>query len=478
MYKIHDKHYKLLFLNGKSFIIYKDYWLNFFNKTEESRDIFMAKITFKGGVHPYEGKELSKDKPISEYLPKEEVAIPISQHIGAPAKPIVKKGDEVLIGQLIAEASGFISANVHASVSGTVKKIEPRLLANGSKCDCIIIENDCVFKEINYEKPKPLDELSREEIVDLVKKAGIVGMGGAGFPTNVKLSPKEPDKIDYVIVNGSECEPYLTSDYRRLIEDPEDLILGLKCMLKIFPNAQGIIGIEDNKMDAIKKISQIVEDEERITVKKLQTKYPQGAERMLIYALTGRKVNSAMLPADAGCVVDNVDTVFAIQNAVINGIPLTRRIVTVTGDAIANPQNFWVPIGTNQRDLVEAAGGFIEEPEKIISGGPMMGMALSSIDIPITKGSSAILAFIKDPLNDVTQTACINCGRCVEICPGRVVPTKLAKLAAKGDMEGFLKNYGLECCECGCCSYICPAKRDLTQAIKTMRKRALAQRKK
>ena len=185
-----------------------------------------------------------------------------------------------------------------------------------------------------------------------------------------------------------------------------------------------------------------------------------------------------MLPADAGCVVDNVDTVFAIQNAVINGIPLTRRIVTVTGDAIANPQNFWVPIGTNQRDLVEAAGGFIEEPEKIISGGPMMGMALSSIDIPITKGSSAILAFVKDPLNDVTQTACINCGRCVEICPGRVVPTKLAKLAAKGDMEGFLKNYGLECCECGCCSYICPAKRDLTQAIKTMRKRALAQRKK
>ena len=438
----------------------------------------MSLLTFKGGIHPYEGKELSKDKAIVEYFPKGDVAISMSQHIGAPAKPVVNVGDYVLTGQLIGEASGFISANVHSSVSGKVKAIEPRMLVNGSKATCIIIENDGKFDEVEFEKPKSLEELSKEEIVELVKKAGIVGMGGAGFPTNVKLSPKEPDKIDYVIVNGAECEPYLTSDYRRLIEEPEVVIVGLKVMLKLFDNAKGIIAVEDNKLDAIAKLKELVKSEDRIEIKTLYTKYPQGAERMLINAVTGRKINSSMLPADAGCVVDNVDTVFAIKSAVIDGRPLIKRVITVTGDAINEPHNFLVRTGTNHSELIDAAGGFKEEPEKIISGGPMMGMTISTIDVPVTKTSSALLCYVKDPLSKEKETNCINCGRCVSVCPGRIIPTRLAEFSERGDMENFVKYNGLECCECGCCSYICPAKRNLTQAIKSMRKQVLASKKK
>ena len=438
----------------------------------------MSLLTFKGGIHHYEGKELSKDKAIVEYFPKGDVAISMSQHIGAPAKPVVNVGDYVLTGQLIGEASGFISANVHSSVSGKVKAIEPRMLVNGSKATCIIIENDGKFDEVEFEKPKSLEELSKEEIVELVKKAGIVGMGGAGFPTNVKLSPKEPDKIDYVIVNGAECEPYLTSDYRRLIEEPEVVIVGLKVMLKLFDNAKGIIAVEDNKLDAIAKLKELVKSEDRIEIKTLYTKYPQGAERMLINAVTGRKINSSMLPADAGCVVDNVDTVFAIKSAVIDGRPLIKRVITVTGDAVNEPHNFLVRTGTNHSELIDAAGGFKEEPEKIISGGPMMGMAISTIDVPVTKTSSALLCYVKDPLSKVKETNCINCGRCVSVCPGRIIPTRLAEFSERGDMENFVKYNGLECCECGCCSYICPAKRNLTQAIKSMRKQVLASKKK
>ena len=438
----------------------------------------MSLLTFKGGIHPYEGKELSKDKAIAEYLPKGDVAISMSQHIGAPAKPVVNVGDYVLTGQLIGEASGFISANVHSSVSGKVKTIEPRMLVNGSKATCIIIENDGKFDEVEFEKPKNLEELSKAEIVELVKKAGVVGMGGAGFPTNVKLSPKEPDKIDYVIVNGAECEPYLTSDYRRLIEEPEVVVSGLKVMLKLFDNAKGIIAVEDNKPDAIAKLKELVKSEDRIEVKTLYTKYPQGAERMLINAVTGRRINSSMLPADAGCVVDNVDTVFSIKSAVIDGRPLIKRVITVTGDAINEPQNFLVRTGTNHSELIDAAGGFKEEPEKIISGGPMMGMAMSTIDVPVTKTSSALLCYIEDPLSKVNETNCINCGRCVSVCPGRIIPTRLAEFSERGDMENFVKYNGLECCECGCCSYICPAKRNLTQAIKSMRKQVLASKKK
>lgn len=438
----------------------------------------MSILTFRGGIHPYEGKELSKDTAITEYFPKGEISISLSQHIGAPAKPVVAIGDKVLVGQLIGEAQGFISANVHSSVSGTVKAIEPRQLVNGNKSTCIIIDNDEKYEEVEFEKPKPLDQLSKEEIVSLVKKAGVVGMGGAGFPTNVKLSPKNADEIDYVIVNGSECEPYLTSDYRRMMEDPEILIDGLKIMLRLFDKAKGIIAIEDNKMDAFIKLKELVKNEERIEVRKLYTKYPQGAERMLIYAVTGRKVNSSMLPADAKCVVDNVDTVFGIHCAVTDGRPLIKRVITVTGDAVEKPQNFLVRVGTNHQELIDAAGGFKEEPEKIISGGPMMGMAINTLDVPVTKTSSALLCYIKDPLSEITQTNCINCGRCVSVCPARIIPSRLAKFANRGDQDSFVEYSGMECCECGCCSYICPAKLNLTQAIKTMRKQVLASKKK
>lgn len=438
----------------------------------------MAKLTFAGGIHPDDGKDLSKDKPIREVLPQGDLVYPLSQHIGAPAQPIVKKGDRVLTGQKIAEAGGFVSAPIYATVSGTVKAIEPRRVVTGDNVMSIVVENDELYEEIDWPEVPPFEELSREDKINMIREAGIVGMGGAGFPTAVKLSPKEPEKIEYVIVNCAECEPYLTSDYRKMLEEPEKLIGGLKVSLSLFENARGILAVEDNKPDCIGKLKRLTKDENKITVKALKTKYPQGSERQLIYATTGRAIHSAMLPADAGCVVNNVDTVIAIYNAVIEGKPLMHRIVTVTGDAIVNPQNFKVRIGTNYHELIDEAGGFIEPPVKIVSGGPMMGFGIFDLDVPTTKTSSALLCMTKDQVSAMEPTACINCGKCVEVCPGRVVPRKLADYAEYYDEEAFVKNNGMECCECGCCSYVCPAKRPLTQVIKSMRKIQLAKKKK
>lgn len=437
----------------------------------------MAKLTFVGGIHPYDGKDLSKDKPIKAVLPKGDLVYPLSQHIGAPAKPIVEKGDHVLTGQKIAEAGAFVSAPIYATVSGTVKAIEPRRVVTGDNVMSIIIENDGLYDEVEYPEMKPLEEMSREEIIELVKEAGIVGMGGAGFPTFIKLSPKEPEKIDYVIVNCAECEPYLTSDYRRMLEEPEKLVQGLKVSLQLFDYAKGILAVEDNKPDCIELLKKLTKDEERISVKALKTKYPQGAERQLIYATTGRKINSTMLPADVGCVVNNVDTVVAIYNAVIEGKPLMNRIVTVTGDAIADPRNFIVRIGTNYHELIEEAGGFKKDPVKIVSGGPMMGFGIFDLDVPTTKTASALLCLTEDDVSMMEPGPCINCGRCVEVCPGRIVPRLLADYAENYNEEAFLAHDGMECCECGCCSYVCPAKRPLTQTIKSMRKMQLAKKK-
>ena len=438
----------------------------------------MGLLTFKGGVHPNDGKSLAKDKEIVELLPKGDLVYPLSQHIGAPASPIVKKGDHVLKGQMIAEAGGFVSAPIYASVSGTVKAIEPHVNPTGAKVNCIVIENDGQYEEVEYPPVKPLSELTKEEILNMIANAGIVGMGGAGFPTRVKLSPKEPDKIDYIIANCAECEPYITADYRRMMETPELLVEGMKVILKLFDNAKGIFRVEDNKPDCIAKLKELVKDEPRMEVKTLMTKYPQGAERQLIYATTGRAINSTMLPADAGCVVDNVETVISIYNAVVKGIPSMERVVTVSGDGVANPGNYKVLFGTNQRELVEAAGGLKEGCEKVISGGPMMGFAMYTLDTPITKTSSSILCLSKDEVSASTATACINCGRCVEACPSRIIPSRLADLAERHDEAGFVKMNGLECVECGSCSYVCPAKRHLKQAIGSMRKTALANKKK
>lgn len=438
----------------------------------------MAKLTFLGGVHPYDGKDLSKDKPIKEVLPKGDLVYPLSQHIGAPANPIVKKGDHVLTGQKIAEAAGFVSAPIYATVSGTVKAIEPRRVVTGDNVMSIVIENDGAYEEVEYPPVKPLEEMSREEVVNLIKEAGVVGMGGAGFPTFIKMSPKEPDKIDYIIANCAECEPYLTSDYRRMLETPELLIDGMRIILSIFPKAQGVFAVEDNKPDCVKLLKELTKDEDRMSVKAVKTKYPQVAERMLIYAVTGRAINSDMLPADAGCIVDNVDTIVAIRRAVREGKPLMHRIVTVTGDAIADPRNFTVRIGTNYAELVEEAGGFKQDPVKIISGGPMMGFGIFDLNVPTTKTASALLCLTKDDVSDMEPTACINCGRCSEACPERLLPGRLSTYAVHGDAENFVKENGMECCECGCCSYVCPAKKPLTQTIKSMRKLELANRKK
>ena len=392
----------------------------------------MAKLTFVGGIHPYDGKDLSKDKPIQDVLPKGEMVYPLSQHIGAPAKPIVAKGDRVLAGQKIAESGGFVSAPIYASVSGTVKTIETRRVVTGDLIQSIVIDNDGLYESEEFHPYAPVDKLQKEEIIDIVKEAGIVGMGGAGFPTHVKLSPKDPDKIEYVIANCAECEPYLTSDYRRMMEEPEKIVGGLQAAMKIFDGrAKGVLAVEDNKKDAAAKLREAAKGIPDIEVVELKTKYPQGAERQLIFAVTGRQINSSMLPADAGCVVNNCDTIHAIYEAVHFGRPVMKKVMTITGNAIKEPQNLRVRTGTNFRELIEEAGGFTSEPEKIIAGGPMMGIPLISLDVPVVKTSSAILCMTKDEVAACEETACINCGRCVSVCPGRIIPAKLADYAKR-----------------------------------------------
>ncbi len=438
----------------------------------------MARSTFLGGIHPYDGKELTKDKPITVLLPKGDLVFPMSQHIGAPAKPVVAKGDKVLVGQKLGEASGFISADVISSVSGTVKTIEKRLTVSGKMVEAVVIENDNEYQTVEgYGKEQDYKKLTKAEIRNKIKEAGIVGLGGAGFPTHVKLTPKDESKIDYVIVNGAECEPYLTSDYRLMLEEPMKLVEGLKIILQLFDNAKGVIAIEDNKPEAIKIFRELTAGESKIEVRALKTKYPQGGERHLISVVTGRKLNSKKLPADVGCVVDNVDTVISIYMAVAKNTPLIRKIITVTGDAITAPTNLNVRIGTNYQEVLEAAGSFKTQPEKIISGGPMMGTALFTLDLPVSKVTSSLLALVKDKAA-VEESPCIRCARCVEACPLQLMPFTLAELGNRSDEEGFVKLEGLECCACGCCSYACPAKRSLTQSIVQTKNSILAKRKK
>ena len=403
---------------------------------------------------------------------------PLSQHIGAPATAIVAVGDTVLRGQKIADAGGFVSAPIFASVSGTVKAIEPRRVATGDMVNSIIIESDGKFIETGFEACDDYTELSDDQIISKIQNAGIVGMGGAGFPTHVKLSPNKPESIEFIIANCAECEPYLTSDYRSMVEEPEKLITGMKIILQLFPKAKGLLGIEDNKSDVIASLSKLCEHEPRIEVVPLMTKYPQGGERQLIKACTGREINSKMLPADAGCIVDNVATINAVYTAVVEGKPVMDRIFTVTGDSVMEPRNFRICIGTSCKEILEAAGGYIHEPKKIISGGPMMGFALLDVDVPTTKTSGALLCLSEDEVSKYETTACINCGRCVDACPENLIPSRLSKFADHGDKATFEKWYGLECIECGSCSFACPARKPLAQSIKTMKKMVLADKRK
>ena len=439
----------------------------------------MGRGTFSGGIHPWDGKELSKDKPIVRLNPKSEMVFPMAQHIGAPANPVVAVGDAVLVGQCIGEAGGFVSANIISSVSGTVKAIEPRQTVSGAKVMSVVIDNDGEYKTVpGFGEKRDYQNLTPQEIRDIIKEAGIVGMGGAGFPTHVKLTPKNPNDIEYILVNAAECEPYLTSDYREMLEEPEKLVGGLRIVLSMFPDAEGIICIENNKPAAVAVLNELIKNDKNITIKVLKAKYPQGAERNLVYAAVGRQFNSTMLPADVGCIVQNVDTICAIYRAVAENTPLVRRIVTVSGEAVKEPQNFNVPIGTNHAEVVEAAGGFTCEPKKIISGGPMMGVAMYTLDVPVQKTSSAILAFEEDEVELTESSPCIRCGRCVAACPSHLVPQKMEIAARLFDNEAYEKLNGMECYECGSCTYVCPAGRRLTQAFKQTRRSILDARKK
>ena len=437
----------------------------------------MGIATFKGGAHPYEGKILSENCAIQKLDFDGDFVFPVSQHIGAPAKPVVAVGDHVFAGQLLCEAGGFISANVISSVSGTVKAVEPRMQVSGFPVLSVVVESDGKYELAEGVGVKrDYKSLSKEEIRAIVKEAGIVGIGGAGFPTNVKLMPKNDDAIDFLIANGSECEPMLTSDYRLMLEEAEKIIGGLEICLALFPNAKGVIAIENNKPEAIKHMRELTMDKERIEVCELKTKYPEGGERQLINAVTGRYINSTMLPADAGCVVQNVATLLAVYDAVAESTPLMEKVITVTGDAVTNTANVRVRLGSSYARILEAVGGLKTEAHKIICGGPMMGQSLFELDCPVTKPSSAICAFQHDEVAENPTTPCIRCGRCVEVCAEFLVPPLMVRAATHGDLEGFEKLNGMECMECGSCSYICPARRPLTQIFKQARKMVMADR--
>lgn len=427
-------------------------------------------FTFNHGIYLDEKKELSKDKPIKVVQAGKILVFPMQQHIGAKATPKVKVGDSVLVGQIIGEASNAISANVLSSVSGKVNAIEKRLTVGGEIVESIVIENDEKYDAIKgFGLERDYNSLSNEEIISIIKDAGIVGLGGASFPTHVKLMPKDPNSIDYVLVNGAECEPYITSDYRLMIEETETLIKGLQCILKLFKRAKGIICVEDNKKDAYEKITKACSSIPSIETALMKTKYPQGGERQLIYAITGRKISVSKLPSDVGVLVDNVDTVISIGNAVCKSTPLLRRIMTVTGDGFNETANLNVRFGISYQEVIDFVGGFSGQPSKIISGGPMMGLPIYNFDIPVSKNSSALVSFVKDPLENVKETNCINCGRCVEACPINLVPTRMLKSAKNENFDEYIRLNGPECITCGCCSYVCPAKKPLTSYFSYMK---------
>ncbi len=432
----------------------------------------MVGNSFRGGVHPKECKERSRDVPLRSADPKGDLVFLLGQHIGTPARPVVKKNDPVLAGQILAEADGFVSAHVICSCSGTVKALEKRRTVSGRMMDCIVIQNDGEYRCTgNWDKRDEFTALRTEEILSRVKAAGIIGLGGAGFPTHVKLAPKNPQAIRYVIVNGTECEPWLTCNDQLMRTNAAEIADGLEVMLALFPNAEGVVCIEDNKPEAAAAMQKAVSGRQKMRVQVLPTKYSQGGEHSLIRVISGIDYPADMLPADVGCLVDNVGTVYAIGRAVLYGEPLLSHVMTVSGDAVSHPGNFWVREGTGFRDLLEAAGGLKEgaEPKKILAGGPMMGIAMGSLDVPVQRNNNGLTLLLTDD-NEAAEkqaTACLRCGRCLPTCPAGLLPQMMAAAYEAGDLDRFEKKlYGMECVLCGSCTFICPAKRPLTQMFR------------
>jgi Na+-translocating ferredoxin:NAD+ oxidoreductase subunit C len=425
--------------------------------------------TFKiGGVHPPENK-LSANKPIEDLPLPKSVFIPLSQHIGSPASAIVKKRDKVKTGQLIAESAGFVSANIHSSVSGTVKKVDFSADSSGYPKQGIFIdvEGDEWVSSIDRSSELVRDvSLDRQEIIKKIQDAGIVGLGGATFPTHVKLIPPKGLKAEILIINGVECEPYLTSDHRLMLEKAEEILVGTQLLMKALKVEKAIVGIENNKPDAIKLFSDKIKDYPGTDIVALKVKYPQGGEKQLIKAITGREVPSGALPVAVGAIVSNVGTAFAVYEAVQKNKPLFERIVTITGRGLSNPSNFRVRIGTPTSLLISEAGGLTEDPGKMISGGPMMGRAVNNLDVSVTKGTSGILILEKAESLRKEVLNCIRCSRCVEACPMGLEPYLLMTLAGKELFERAEKDKILDCIECGSCSYICPSNRPLLDYIR------------
>lgn len=447
---------------SKGFRMKDQYQHDFFRELIEMIKLKTAP-TFRGGIHPYDGKELTQDIPVVDYMdPKEEMVFPMVQHMGGPCKPVVAKGDRVLRDQIIGEPIG-LGAQIFSSVSGTVVDIRPMLHPSGNMVMSVIVQNDHQYEIA----PKPYEpagykDLSREEILERIRYAGIVGMGGTGYPTYLKLNPGK--KIDYVLINGSETEPFVTSDYRIMLEDSWRIVNGLKIVMSLFEGAEGLICIGSHNPKAIKVMDEYVKEESDISVVSLGSKYPLGSEKHLIYAATKREMIAGKLPSDAGCVVLNVDTAVAISRAITQGRPVQRCIVTVSGDCVASPKNYRVRIGTSIKELLAQTGDFIKTPALFVDGSTMRGRQLSSLDVPVIKTTSCILALSEEYVHSVEEGACIHCGRCAEVCPMRLVPTELDRFVSKGNSKAFASHHGMNCIECGSCQYICPANRKLTQS--------------
>ena len=433
---------------------------------------------FPGGIHLREGKVLSKDEPIITIYPGREMVYPLKQHMGEPAISIVRPGELVLVGQKIAQADGDFSANIHSSVSGRVTAVEKRRVIGNKRVTSIVIENDGRYREILYPGNRPLKYTNKPTVLNSIREAGIVGMGGSGIPTYYKLSGADTREIDYCIANLVECEPYLTSDYRRILENPEKIINGLKILLTVFPRARGILAVSDKNNEGYRILKERIRGDERIQVKRIHERYPSGSERQLIYALTGRTLNGKMLPYDIGCIVHNTDTLVAINQAVITHEPLMTRIITVSGDAVRHPGNFRVRIGMSYREILSQAGGLREdltaEDCLILDGGPMMGTDIGAcLDIPVTKLSSGIICLEKKNIRAKKQRSCCRCGKCVQACPNHLVPMQLYRDLTGNKEDDFIEHNGLECFACGCCSYICPSGIDLTAGILDMKEKLL-----